>query len=241
MKICKMSRKGRFLLIQILLSTSFFISLDGSIIFAGDTGTSSASSEKTLKSDESLSYKDSNEEASSLETTIKEEFSTEAIWLGFEKKVTIATRHETPVGKAPSIVTVITAEEIKNLGYRTFVEVLRTVPGFEIKKGGNVGTTLPNARGLHFAGQIRLMLDGHLVNNPFRGEAFANFDNFPVENIKRIEIIRGPGSAVYGENAFSAVINIVTFDAKDINGCKVSSGYGSFDTYDENVVFGESY
>ena len=241
MKICKISRKGQFLLIQILLSTSFFISSDGSIIFAGDTETSSASSEKTLKSDESLSYKDSNEEASSLETTIKEEFSTEAIWLGFEKKVTIATRHETPVGKAPSIVTVITAEEIKNLGYRTLVEVLRTVPGFEIKKGGNVGTTLPNARGLHFAGQIRLMLDGHLVNNPFRGEAFANFDNFPVENIKRIEIIRGPGSAVYGENAFSAVINIVTFDAKDINGCKVSSGYGSFDTYEENVVFGESY
>ena len=241
MKICKISRKGQFLLIQILLSTSFFISSDGSIIFAGDTETSSASSEKTLKSDESLSYKDSNEKASSLETTIKEEFSTEAIWLGFEKKVTIATRHETPVGKAPSIVTVITAEEIKNLGYRTLVEVLRTVPGFEIKKGGNVGTTLPNARGLHFAGQIRLMLDGHLVNNPFRGEAFANFDNFPVENIKRIEIIRGPGSAVYGENAFSAVINIVTFDAKDINGCKVSSGYGSFDTYDENVVFGESY
>jgi outer membrane receptor for ferrienterochelin and colicins len=171
--------------------------------------------------------------------TIQEEIE----WLQAEANpmVAIATRLETPVSKAPSIVTVITAEEIKNSGYRTFVEVLRTVPGFEIIKGGNVGTTLPNARGLHFAGQIRLMLDGHLVNNPFRGEAFANFDNFPVENIKRIEIIRGPGSAVYGENAFSAVINIVTFDAKDINGCKVSSGYGSFDTYEENVVFGESY
>lgn len=121
------------------------------------------------------------------------------------------------------------------------MEILRIVPGFEITKGGNVGTTLPSARGLHFAGQIRLMLNGHLVNNPFRGEAFTNFDSFPVENIKRIEIIRGPGSAVYGENAFSAVINIVTFNAKDINGVKISSGYGSFETYEENVVFGESY
>src|SRR3989304_2656387 len=181
MKICKMSRKGRFLLTQILLSTSFFISLDSSIIFFGDTGTSSASSEKTLKSDESLSYKDSNEEASSLETTIKEEFSTEAIWLGFEKEVTIATRHETPIRKAPSIVTVITAEEIKNLGYRTFAEILRIIP----------------------------------------------------------EVIRGPGSAMYGEDASTAVINIITKGTKDIDGMRVSSGYGSFDTYEENAVFGK--
>lgn len=65
------------------------------------------------------------------------------------------------------------------------------------------------------------MLNGHLVNHPRIGEAFTTFDDFPVENIKRIEIIRGPGSAMYGENAFLAVINIITFDAKDINGVKM--------------------
>lgn len=175
---------------------------------------------------------------------LEEEIKTEAIWFGFYEEVTIATRHETPIGKAPSIVTVITAEEIKNLGYRTFVEILRTVPGFELLKFADTGDVGPSIRGLATTtnvNRIRLMLDGHFVNNPVRGGAFRGFDDFPVENIKRIEVIRGPGSAVYGENAFSGVINIITKDAKDIDGVRVSSGYGSFDTYDENVVFGKSY
>ena len=85
------------------------------------------------------------------------------------------------------------------------------------------------------------MLNGHLVNNPLSGAVFSIFDDFPVENIKKIEIIRGPGSALYGENAFTAVINIITKDARDIDGVRVSSGYGSFDTYDENIVFGKKY
>ncbi|HHT9144184.1 MAG: hypothetical protein Q7J76_09390 [Candidatus Brocadiaceae bacterium] len=65
---------------------------------------------------------------------VKKGLSTEAVWFGFDKAVTIVTRHETQVSKAPSIVMVITDEEIKNLGYRTFVVILRTVPGFEILK-----------------------------------------------------------------------------------------------------------
>ncbi|MDQ1271968.1 MAG: hypothetical protein QG591_598, partial [Planctomycetota bacterium] len=131
--------------------------------------------------------------------------------------------------------------EIKNLGYRTFVEILRTVPGFEILKTGALGDTIPAVRGIAGDNKVRVMLNGHLVNNPLRGGAFVTFDDFPVEGIKRIEIIRGPGSATYGENAFMGVINIITKDARDIDGVKVSSGYGSFDTYDENIIFGETY
>ncbi len=158
-----------------------------------------------------------------------------------EPEVSIATRHDTPVTKAPSIVTVITAEEIKHLGFRTFVEMLRIVPGFEILKDGGFGGVFPAVRGIDASNKVRVMLNGHLVNSPINGEAFSTFDNFPVENIKKVEIIRGPGSAVYGENAFSALINIITFDAKDIDGVRLSSGCGSFDTYDENVVFGTTY
>lgn len=167
--------------------------------------------------------------------------STEAAWFGLDSEVTIATRHEMHISKAPSIVTVITSEEIKNLGYRTFVEILRTVPGFEILKTGSLGDTIPAVRGLAGDNKVRLMLNGHLVNNPLRGGAFVNFEDFPVEGIKRIEIIRGPGSAMYGENAFMGVINIITMDATDIDGVKVGSGYGSFGTYDENIVFGKTY
>ena len=174
-----------------------------------------------------------------MDTAVADEISTEAIWFGFGEEVTIATRHETQIRKAPSIVTVITDEEIKNLGYRTFAEILRTVPGFEILKKADFGEVVPAVRGLAGADKVRVMLNGHLVNNPLVGGAFSNFDDFPVESIKRIEIIRGPGSAMYGENAFTAVINIITKDAKDIDGVKVSSGYGSFDTYEENIVFGK--
>ena len=85
------------------------------------------------------------------------------------------------------------------------------------------------------------MLNGHFVNNPLRGGAFGEFDDFHREIIKRIEIIRGPSSALYGENAFSAVINIITKDTRDIGGARISSGYGSLETYDENIVFGKKY
>lgn len=179
-----------------------------------------------------------------MEVALAEEISTEAIWFGFDEEIAIATRHETPISKAPSIVTVITAEEIKNLGYRTFVEILRIVPGFEILKFADFGVVVPSVRGVATSStgnRIRVMIDGHFVNDPLQGSAFTNFDDFPVENIKRVEIIRGPGSAVYGENAFSGVVNIITNDAKDIDGVRVSSGYGSFDTYDENVLFGETW
>ncbi len=170
-----------------------------------------------------------------------EKIQNEMQWLMSEPEVTIATKHETKLNRAPSIVTVITDEEIKNLGYRTFVEILRTVPGFEILKTADLGTVVPAVRGLEAENKVRVMLNGHLINNPLRGSAFDNFDDYPVENIKRIEIIRGPGSALYGENAFLAVINIITYDTEDIDGVKVSSGYGSFDTYEENVVFGKKY
>lgn len=177
----------------------------------------------------------------SVETAVTEALRTEAIWFGFSEEVSIATRHETPIGKAPGIVTVITADEIKNLGYRTFAEILRTIPGFEILKDALFGAVAPAVRGLVGSEKIRVMLNGHLVNTPLSGGAFTRFDDFPVENIKRIELIRGPGSAVYGENAFLAVINIITKDTKDIDGIRISSGYGSFDTYDENVVFGKTF
>ncbi len=190
---------------------------------------------------EDASFDADNKAPPYVTTEVIDETMTEAIWFGTGEEVTIATRRETQISKAPSIVTVITGEEIKHLGYRTFVEILRTVPGFEILKKADFGDVIPAVRGLASDNKIRVMLNGHLINNPLRGGAFGNFDDFPVENIKRIEIIRGPGSAMYGENAFTAVINIITKDAKDIDGVRVSSGYGSFDTYDENIVFGKTY
>ncbi len=225
----KWTTKRRLLFFLSIGILQTFLSLNLSHTFAEDAAT-------TRLEDTSLDT-DGKKEL----IAVADGISTEAIWFGFDEEVTIATRHETQISKAPGIVTVITDEEIKNLGYRTFAEILRTVPGFEILKKADFGEVVPAVRGLESANKVRVMLDGHFINNPLRGGAFGNFDDFPVENIKRLEIIRGPGSAMYGENAFTAVINIITKDAKDIDGVKVSSGYGSFDTYDENIVFGKTY
>ncbi|MBM2833093.1 MAG: hypothetical protein HW406_254 [Candidatus Brocadiaceae bacterium] len=227
----KWTKSSLFLLLYAGILQNFFY-VDSSTILAQGT-------EATHPTQTSSSNDGNNPSFES--STVAAEASTEALWFGFDEEVTIATRHETQISKAPSIVTVITAEEIKNLGYRTFVEILRIVPGFEILKSGDTGVVVPAVRGITSSNKVRLMLNGHFVNSPFTGSAFGRFDDFPVENIKKIEIIRGPGSAMYGENAFTAVINIITKDAKDIDGVKVSSGYGSFDTYEENVVFGKTY
>ncbi len=170
-----------------------------------------------------------------------EEIMEEIRWIQAEAIITIATKHGIPLSKAPSMVTVITAEEIKHFGYRTFVEILRVVPGFEIQKGSAFGHSSPAVRGIQGSARIRVLVDGHHVNNPLNSAAFLIFDDFPVENIKRIEIIRGPGSAIYGENALTAVINIITNDADDIDGVKFMGGFGRYDTYEGNIVFGKTF
>ena len=111
--------KGLFpLLLYLSLSLSFIPSL----ILAEGADTSPTSIEETTHQTEPSS---SNNEKNTpdFSADVKKGISTEAVRFGFDKEVTIATRHETQISKAPSIVTAITDEEIKNLGYRTFAEI----------------------------------------------------------------------------------------------------------------------
>ena len=130
------------------------------------------------------------EKTNSADNDVLNMHSSEVLWLGNEE-VAISTRRETPIHKAPSIVTVITDEEIKNSGYRTFAEILRIVPGFEMLKMPDFGDLVPVVRGIDGTNKVRLMIDGHFVNNPLRGNAFNVFDDFPVENIKRLKLSAG--------------------------------------------------
>jgi len=157
-----------------------------------------------------------------------------------DQYVSIASKVEEKARKAPSIVSIITAREIEDMGARTLAEVLRTVPGFDILKAADFGTVLTGSRGVRNAvNRVKVMIDGHSLNNPFNEEPAAFFDDLNIKNAKQIEIIRGPGSALYGANAFMAVINIVSREAVDINGIGVSSGFGSYDTQEYSVQFGK--
>ncbi|MHC4321472.1 MAG: TonB-dependent receptor plug domain-containing protein, partial [Planctomycetota bacterium] len=163
-------------------------------------------------------------------------------WLQAEAIITIATRHATSVSTAPGIATVITAKQIKQLGFRKLTDVLDIVPGFQVSMD-ETGEQEIAVRGVLDASsyKIKVLIDGHSINEPNGGSAMWNFDDLVVENAKRIEIIRGPGSALYGQNAFLAVVNVITKDTEDIDGFQVTSSGGTFDTQNHNVLFGKEY
>ncbi|MEW6601021.1 MAG: TonB-dependent receptor plug domain-containing protein, partial [Nitrospirota bacterium] len=157
-----------------------------------------------------------------------------------EEELVIATRSSTPVRKAPAIATVITAKEIRDMGARDILDVLKMVPGFGVSKL-EFSLLMLEVRGVRtqLSEKVLFMLDGHRLNLQWNGSALYNIaNNVPLEYIKKIEIIRGPGSVLYGANAFVAVINIVTKEAEDIRGFQATAGGGSFDTQHYNLLYG---
>lgn len=162
-------------------------------------------------------------------------------WLKAETEIITATKRKTSVRKAPAVATVITADEIRTMGARDIMDVLKTVPGFGVSTNVSGGYMF-EVRGVRTAEneKILLMIDGHRMNFPFWG-GIGEFNMLSVENIKQIEVIRGPGSALYGTNAFVAAINIITKDADDTDGVEVSAAGGSFDTKKISLVGGKSF
>ncbi|MCB2184638.1 MAG: TonB-dependent receptor [Desulfobulbaceae bacterium] len=159
-----------------------------------------------------------------------------------EEELFIATRHETPVHTAPAIASVVTDREIRNMGARTLLDVLKKIPGIGVSIGHIPVVRSVEMRGIRtlMSEKILIMIDGHRVNDSLSGTAAIHFGDMSVDFIKRVEVVRGPGSALFGANAFLGVVNIVTKSAEDINGVQVTTGGGSFDTLHGNVLFGHS-
>ncbi len=152
------------------------------------------------------------------------------------KYIETATKHLMEARKAPAIAAVITADEIRNMGARNIMDILRTVPGLGIFKGGN-GTIRIEVRGIIAPEKILILIDGHRANNNFSGSMQYIIRGLTVENIKRVEVIRGPASALYGANAFVGIINVITKTAEDIGGQQLSVNRGSFSTQHYNALF----
>jgi outer membrane receptor for ferrienterochelin and colicin len=152
-----------------------------------------------------------------------------------------ASMHLQPSGDAPSSVTVVTANEIKEHGYRTLADILRTVRSFYVTYDRNYSSL--GIRGFARPGdyntRILLLVDDHRLNDNIYDEAMIGTE-FPVDidMIRRIEIVRGPASSLYGSNALFAVINIITKQAQDLNGLELSAEAGSFNTYKGTISYG---
>jgi len=155
-------------------------------------------------------------------------------------KAKIATKSEQSVEQAPSVVSVITAKEIKDMGARELVDVLQMVPGFEISKT-LAGQNLIGVRGVkdpRMPCKLLILVDGKPVNGIFYGDADYDGYKFDMDNIDRIEIIRGPGSPLYGRNAFSAIINIISKTGKTEKGISAKTELGTFNTYTGHLAYG---
>ncbi len=117
----------------------------------------------------------------------------------------LATLTSQSVDRAPAVVSVITGRQMQEMGARTLVDVLKTIPGLETSRDVQ-GFWRLAVRGIRSDPEVLLLYDGHRLSNLYDGR---NLYELPVENLARVEIIRGPGAALYGGGAFLAVINVI--------------------------------
>ena len=163
-----------------------------------------------------------------------------AEFYGSAEMVSIATGNAQPLRQSPAIASVITAEDIAAIGATELNEVLETVPGLHVGVSGVGYKPIFSIRGIHTQTnpQVLVLVNGISIKNVFDGSLGASWGRMPVTGIARIEVIRGPGSALYGADAFSGVINIVTKSAADVQGLEVGARAGSFDRNDQYLQWG---
>lgn len=135
--------------------------------------------------------------------------------------VATVSRKTQKLSETPAAVTVLTAEDIRRSGARSIPEALREVPGVSVAQiGANrwaVGVRMAEGR---FSNKLLVQIDGRSIYNPLFSGVFWEAIDLPMEDIERIEVVRGPGASLWGANAVTGVINIVT--------CKATATRGSW-------------
>ena len=156
-------------------------------------------------------------------------------------QVYTASEHAQDVRDAPSSVTVISADEIRSHGYRTLADVLRSVREFYVSYdrvysfAGFRGFGRPG----DYNSRILLLVNGHRTNDNIYDQAMLGTEFLlDFDLIERIEVIRGPGSSLYGSNAFFAVINVMTRSGSDLPGWQIAIEPSSFATYKTRASYG---
>lgn len=138
-----------------------------------------------------------------------------------------ASRLSQPINEAPAAVTVIDRDMIRASGFRDIPDLLRLVPGFSVAyTRENTWAVGYHGLGDAFSRRFQVLVDGRSIYSPHFGA--VNWGDLPlaIEDIERIEVVRGPNAAVFGSNAFLAVINIITQSAAQAKGGLASMQYG---------------
>ncbi len=157
-------------------------------------------------------------------------------------RVVTASKIAQKVSEAPASVEVITAEQIARRGYTNLEELLHDLPGFNFAKTNGVALSTIYPRGYRSSNTDRLilMVDGVEETDLWKGVVWLD-KHYPLSNIKQVEVVYGPASALYGANAFQGVINVITKDGADIAGAKLSGGYGAYNTFLSELNYGRKF
>jgi iron complex outermembrane receptor protein len=143
-------------------------------------------------------------------------------------KVISVARTDTTIARTASAIFIITEKDIRNSGATNIPDLLRMVPGMDVAQI-DANTWAISARGLNdrFSNELFVLVDGRSVYTPTFGGAYWDVLDLPLEDIARIEVIRGPGGSVWGENAVNGVINILTKKAAETQGNLAVGGGGN--------------
>ncbi len=143
-------------------------------------------------------------------------------------EVTTVSRQASTVGESPAAVFVVTPEMIRRSGATTIPELFRMVPGMDVARiDGNKWAVSTRGFNARFGDKLLVQMDGRTLYNPIFSGVYWDAVDYPLEDIERIEIVRGPGASVWGANAVNGIINIITKSAKDTQGGLVSGGAGT--------------
>ncbi len=144
--------------------------------------------------------------------------------------VMLASRQAEPLAQTEAAVSVVTADDIRRSGVTTLADALGLAEGVYVARQNN-GTWLITARGFDAAAnKMLVMVDRRTEFSPFFAGVFWNMLDYPLEDIERIEVIRGPSATLWGANAVNGVINIITRHSRDTRGLTVSAAAGNEDT-----------
>lgn len=156
-----------------------------------------------------------------------------------EPVVVTATKIETPQERLGAAVDVITEDDLKLYNYETVGDALRQIPGVEIQRSGSLGKlTDLRIRGSSTS-QVQVLVDGMRVKSPTAGS--FDFSDLSVDQIERIEIVRGPQSTIYGADAIGGVVHIITKRGQGPFSATASSEVGNYDTLRNRLGFGGAY
>ena len=159
-----------------------------------------------------------------------------------EETVSIASRYEQPISEAPSDVYVVTDDDIRQSGATDLPTVLRRVPGIEVMQTTGAEFNV-SARGDNqlLANKMLVLVDGRSIF--VDAQAIVYWKSIPVTlpEIKRIEVLKGPASAIYGFNAFDGVINIITKSPQEMKGTTLQFGGGEFGTISSAAIHANTF